>query len=59
MCVYVLVGCTYIIYTHINIFMLIRVTFFIVNNQYLSVKPCVLTEFVLKTHFLINDVMEV
>ena len=38
-------------------FMLVRVTFLVVINQYLSVKPCVLTEFVLKTLFLINDVM--
>ena len=37
--------------TYINIFMLVRVMFLIVKNQYLSVKPCVLTEFVLKTRF--------
>ena len=43
--------------THINIFMLVRVMFLIVKNQYLSVKPCVLTEFVLKMRFLINGVM--
>ena len=43
--------------THINIFMLVRVTFLIVKNQYLSAKPCVLREFVLKAPFLIIDVM--
>ena len=31
--------------------MLVRVTFLIVKSQYLSAKPCVLTEFVLKTSF--------
>ena len=31
--------------------MLVRVTFLNVKNQYLSAKPCVLTEFVLKTPF--------
>ena len=40
-----------------NIFMLVRVTFIIVKNQYLSVKPYVLREFVLKMPFLRNDAM--
>ena len=43
--------------THIILFMLVRVTSLIVKNQYLSVKLCVLTEFVPKTSVLINDVM--
>ena len=38
--------------------MLVRVTFLFLKNQYLSAKPCVLAEFVLKTPFLINDVMK-
>ena len=40
-----------------NIFMLVRVTFIIVKNQYLSVKPYVLRKFVLKMPFLRNDAM--
>ena len=40
-----------------NIFMLVRVTFIIVKNQYLSVKSYVLREFVLKMPFLRNDAM--
>ena len=43
--------------TYIDIFMLVRATSFIVKSQYLPIKPCVLTEFVLKTPFLITDVM--
>ena len=44
---------------YINIFMLVRVTFPNAKNKYLLVKPCVLTECVLKTPFLINDIIEV
>ena len=36
-----------------------RAMFLIVKNQYLSVKPCILTEFVLKTRFLMNRVMNI
>ena len=38
-------------------YMLVRVTFLIVKNDYLLAKPCVLTEFVLETLFLINGVI--
>ena len=44
---------------YINIFMLVRVTFPNTKNKYHLVKPCVLTECVLKTPFLINDIIQV
>ena len=43
--------------THINIFMPVCITSFIVKIQCPSVKSCVLTEFALKTPFLINNFM--
>ena len=52
-----LVTDVYVKPTDKDTYMLLRVTFLVVKNQCLSVKPCVLTEFVLKTLFLINDVM--
>ena len=39
--------------------MLVRVTFPNAKNKYLLVKPCVLTECLLKTPFLINNIIEV
>ena len=44
---------------YINISMLVRVTFPNAKNKYLLVKRYVLTECVLKTPFLINDIIEV
>ena len=38
-----------------NIFMLLRVTLFIVRYQYLLINPCILTEFILEVPLLIND----
>ena len=52
-----LVTDVYVKPTDKDTYMLLRVTFLVVKSQCLSVKPCVLTEFVLKTLFLINDVM--
>ena len=44
---------------YINISMLVRVAFPNAKNKYLLVKRYVLTECVLKTPFLINDIIEV